>query len=121
MRFTYDINGILEVIVTVTSTGSESKLITEENPGVLSKSDIEAIFKKHAALKIHPRDQQENVTLLNRAERLYRESLGDERDFLSEQIAQFEAILKRQQVREITEARKTLEAILDQLEGSYSF
>jgi len=121
VRFTYDINGILEVIVTVTSTGSESKLITEENPGVLSKSDIEAIFKKHAALKIHPRDQQENVTLLNRAERLYRESLGDERDFLSEQIAQFEAILKRQQVREITEARKTLEAILDQLEGSYSF
>src|SRR5262249_24392218 len=36
VRFTYDINGLLEVEATVASTGVKKSVVIEENPGVLS-------------------------------------------------------------------------------------
>jgi molecular chaperone HscC len=121
VRFTYDINGILEVIVTVISTKESKTLVIEENPGVLSQAEIAERLKKLESIKIHPRELHENTVVINRAERLYRELLGQKREAVGHYLAQFNAVLERQDVREITVARKELIQALNEIEGEYQF
>jgi molecular chaperone HscC len=121
VRFTYDINGILEVIVTVLSTKVSATLVIEENPGVLSPTEIAERLQKLESLKIHPRELQENTVVTNRAERLYRELLGQKREVVGQHLAQFNAALDRQDPREITAARASFVEILNQVEGEYQF
>jgi molecular chaperone HscC len=121
VRFTYDINGILEVIVKVVGTGEQKSLVIEENPGVLSQEEVAARLSKLQALKIHPRELQENSAVMNRAERLYRESLGEQREAVGRYLAEFDSILERQDPREIAAARTQFTERLDQIEGEYRF
>ena len=118
VRFTYDINGLLEVEATVVSTGESQSVVIEGNPGVLSAEEIEKRLAELGRFKIHPREQEENRAVMARAERLYEELLGDHRDFLSRQIAHFETILERQVPEEISEARQRFTELLNQLEGT---
>ena len=48
----------------------------------MTDEEIEARLKELAYLKIHPRDQEENKLVLLRMERLYEESLGQDRAVL---------------------------------------
>lgn len=121
VRFTYDINGCLEVIITVNSTKESHTLVIEENPGVLSQKEIAERFKKLESLKIHPRELHENTVVTNRAERLYRELLGDKREAVGHYLARFISVLERQDLREIALARTELVEALDQIEGEYQF
>jgi molecular chaperone HscC len=117
IRFTYDINGLLEVEATVLSTEQTERLVIEQNPGVLSPEEIGTRLEALEGLKIHPRDQSRNRTALARAERLYQERLGEIRHFLGEQIARFETILAGQDPREIDEAQASLNELLNEIEG----
>jgi molecular chaperone HscC len=121
VRFTYDINGILEVIVTINSTMKSHTLVIEENPGVLSQAEIAKRFKQLESLKIHPRELQENTVVTNRAERLYRELLGEKREAVGNYLAEFIAVMERQDPREIAAARTEFIDVLDQIEGEYQF
>jgi molecular chaperone HscC len=56
-----------------------------------------------------------------RAERLFEESLGDLRQHVSRLIAGFEAVLARQDLREIAKARQELLQDLDRIEGGPGF
>jgi molecular chaperone HscC len=116
IRFTYDINGLLEVEATVLSTERTERLVIEQNPGVLSPEEIGTRLEALEGLKIHPR-QSRNRTALARAERLYQERLGEIRHFLGEQIARFETILAGQDPREIDEAQASLNELLNEIEG----
>jgi molecular chaperone HscC len=121
VRFTYDINGLLEVEVVVHSTKSKHSITIEKNPGLMTDAEIKERLKVLAKLKVHPRDQLPNQTLISRAERVYQEALGDKRSYVSHVLAQFMAILDRQDDREIREARKELESILDEIENEPVF
>lgn len=116
VRFTYDINGLLEVEVTVNETGQSHRLVIEENPGVLSPEQIEQRLEVLSSLKIHPRERTENRTLLARLERLYEQSLGDRRMEIGQQHTIFVSILERQNPGEIQEAQLALTAYCDQME-----
>jgi molecular chaperone HscC len=116
VRFTYDVNGLLEVEATVTSTGAMRRLVIEESPGVLTAQQIEERLRALAGLKIHPREQSENRALMARADRLYEQLLSAERDFLGEQIAAFDAVLNGQNATEIERAREDLVAVLDRFD-----
>lgn len=116
VRFTYDINGLLEVEVTVNSTGKTKTLVIEGNPGVLSQKEIKASLKKLAALKIHPKDQVENKEILTKAGILYQEALGDVRAEIGFRLDVFKAILERQDPMEIRSARNDLKRFLCNLE-----
>ena len=74
----YDINGILDVDVKVEQTGTTTNLVIKELAGNVSDADIERRRHELAALKIHPRDQEENRLFLERANRLYEQFLGYE-------------------------------------------
>jgi molecular chaperone HscC len=119
IRYTYDINGILEVEATVAATGKKTAIVIEENPGVLSKEEIAIRLKALEGLKIHPRDTLENRTLLARAERVYEEALGDLRDYVGMQITVFEKSLESQDLKEAEAARTELTAFLDEVEADW--
>jgi len=116
VRFTYDINGILEVEVIVVETGISKRIIIEESPGTISKIDIENRLKALAEFKMHPRERQENQLLVARGERLFEESLGDRRMEIAAILQHFEGVLNRQNDREIKKAAGLFRTKLDELE-----
>jgi molecular chaperone HscC len=96
VRYTYDINGILEVEVSVASTGITKKMLIEKNPGVMSADEIKKRFEDLSALKIHPRDKDEYKFLVEKGERLYQEHIGETRQRIAEALAEFEEALDKQ-------------------------
>lgn len=116
VRFTYDINGLLQVEVTEHATQRRHELLLEQNPGLLTPEEIRARLAALATLKIHPRDQQENIAVLARAERLYEEFLH-ERSQLQDWIMQFRALLDSQDAAQIERYRGQLVEALDALEA----
>ncbi|MFM0555364.1 molecular chaperone HscC [Paraburkholderia sediminicola] len=116
VRFTYDINGVLEVEATAFPGGVKRAMVIEENPGVMTPEEIRERLAALSALKIHPRDQLENRTLLTRADRVYEEMLGDHRQYLAAHIARFQALIERQNADEIAQARGELSALLDRFD-----
>jgi molecular chaperone HscC len=116
VRFTYDLNGLLEVEVTVVSTGAKHRLVIEGNPGILTKEEIEQRLAALAQIKQHPRDELVNKQLMARAERMYEESLGSMRDMILSQLAGFRSVLAQQDRRDIARVREDFTSFLDELE-----
>ena len=116
VRFTYDINGLLQVEVTERATGQRHELVLEQNPGLLTPEDIRARLAALASLKVHPRDQLENIAVLTRAERMYEEYLH-ERERLQEWILHFRSALDTQDNTLIAKQRQAFADALDQLEA----
>jgi molecular chaperone HscC len=116
LRFTYDINGVLQVEATVLATSERYELVLEQNPGLLTPADIRSRLQALANIKIHPRDKHENVALLARAERLYEEYIAA-RAQLQQWIAQFRSVLDTQDDHLIREHRRQLGEALDTLEA----
>ncbi|KAB8043723.1 molecular chaperone HscC [Janthinobacterium aquaticum] len=117
VRFTYDVSGVLEAEVTVQATQERHKMVISDNAGVMTTEQIEQRFLELADLKIHPREQMENRTLVSRADRLYEQSLGDVRQFLAEHTAQFQAALETQDQSLIRKARLSFEKVLHDVES----
>ncbi|MCL2611090.1 MAG: molecular chaperone HscC [Defluviitaleaceae bacterium] len=117
IRFTYDINGILEAEVTVISTGFKKSLIIENNPGIFTEQEILEKIEALSLLKIHPREKEEYRLLLSRGERLYQESLGDTREFIGRELLAFEQALNSQITRKINDATKKFKEILEDMDN----
>lgn len=116
VRYSYDMNGLLEVDVTVVSTGKSVNKIIEQSPGSLSPEEKEKSRQRLASMKFHPRDQETNRALIARGERLYESSLGERREQISRILADFDRILEKQNPAEIKKAATQLEEILNQLD-----
>lgn len=113
VTYTYDINSLLEVEVTVTSTGEKQKMIIKDQENQMTDEEIRKRMEELAYLKIRPRDYEENRLVLLRAERMYEESLGDRRKKLDHYITAFEAALEKGDHGEIMDAREALNDILE--------
>ncbi len=117
VRFTYDISGVLEAEATVRDTKQTHKVIIADNAGVMSADELEKRFLELADLKIHPRDQMENRTIIAHADRVYEQSLGDTRQYLAHHIASFQASLESQNQDIIRHARIDLKQVLERIES----
>jgi molecular chaperone HscC len=113
VRFTYDVNGLLQVEATVVRTGHVHSLVIEGNPGLLSEQEIAQRFSALSELKIHPRERMENRTLLARGERLYQQLRGTAREQLGREITRFETALESQERRVIAPAAEAFRKVLD--------
>ncbi|MBU1357307.1 MAG: molecular chaperone HscC [Gammaproteobacteria bacterium] len=118
VRFSYDVNGLLQVEAMVLKTRKTFSVVVEGNPGLLTEEEIVERLAAMRELKIHPRDTLENRTVLARAERIYTQLRGAAREWLGQQILQYEAALATQNARTAAQARVQLEEKLDQLEKS---
>ncbi|WP_238860131.1 molecular chaperone HscC [Clostridium sp. YIM B02569] len=116
LRYTYDINGLLEVEATTLSTGKSETLIIENSPGSMSEEEIKKRMLLLKDIKIHPRDKTENRLLLARGERLYEEALGEKREYIANLLTEFERILLTQDLRLIKKYVKIFNQRLDKLE-----
>jgi len=116
VRYTYDINGILEVEIKVISTETTKTLILEKNPGILSEAEVAEKLAALKDLKVHPRDKDENRLLLAKAERLYEENVGEARKVLSQEIVNFEGLLDRQDERAIRDYATKFSELLQDIE-----
>ncbi len=121
VRYSYDMNGLLEVDVTVNSTGKTHHATIVNSASGLSDEEIEKSRAKLAKLKFHPREDAENRNFIARAERLYESSLGEKRDYISRILSQFEQVLERQNPQEIKKAASEFGHILDSLEEDNLF
>jgi molecular chaperone HscC len=108
VRFTYDLNGLLEIDTTIVSTGKTASLLIERAPGRLSREQIAAAREANARLKMHPRDALPNTAALARAEALFVELRGPRRERLGAMIAAFRAAIEAQDDAAITELRQLL-------------
>lgn len=118
VRFTYDINGLLEVEATVLEINKKKTLVIEGNPGVLTEEEIKTRLLELSKIKIHPREQSENILLLKKAERLYIDLQGDQRKRLGFAIEKFIEILNQQDPVAISHFNKQLAQILEELENN---
>ena len=116
VRFTYDINGLLEVEVLVLSTNEKKSIVIEQAPGILSDEEIQKRLEELQKLKIHPRDQEKNRLIMARGERLYQELLGDKRKFVAQVLSEFERVLNTQNASEIKSMAERVTQIFDELE-----
>jgi len=115
VRFTYDINGALEVEATVGSNSKVFKTVFANESG-LSDSELEKRFADLSKIKLAPRDQQENRELIARAERIYAESLDHERDEIASALMGFNAEIEDQKLRDVDRVRADFRTFLDRFD-----
>lgn len=118
VTYTYDINSILEVEVTVVSSSLKKRIVIEKEEGNMSKGEIEARLEELKELKILPKDREENKLLLSMGERLYEESIGEIREKLDLSIRHFEHVLDKQDRLEVEKTARKLKAFFDEIEAS---
>lgn len=90
VRFTYDLNGILEVEAYVPESGKKFSTVLTQNARSLGPREIEAAISRMQALKFYPRDDLNNRRLVLFCERIVAEVSPWQRERLEEAIDQFE-------------------------------
>ncbi|MFT3693028.1 MAG: Hsp70 family protein [Kofleriaceae bacterium] len=115
VRFTYDLNGILEVDMTTVKTGKTDTLVIEGSPGRLTPQQIANAREAMARLKFHPREALPNATLLARADALYVELTGGDRDELGYALSNFRLALEGQDTAQIEEYRSRLTFVVNKM------
>ncbi|ELW2863803.1 molecular chaperone HscC [Salmonella enterica] len=105
IRFSYDINGLLEVDVLLEDGKSESRIISH-NATSLTTQQIEASRERLQALKIYPRDMLINRTFKAQLEEQWSRALGDEREILGEIITDFDAALLSNDMQRVDDVRR---------------
>jgi molecular chaperone HscC len=101
LRFTYDLNGILEVDATVTKTRKTSTLVITRHAGNLSQAALHAAVQAMQSLKLHPREDSRNRFLIRRAERVLADLPLVEREQLDGLLTVFEGALENQDPAEV--------------------
>ncbi|EDH3915609.1 Hsp70 family protein [Salmonella enterica subsp. enterica serovar Bareilly] len=105
IRFSYDINGLLEVDVLLEDGKSESRIISH-NATSLTTQQIDASRERLQALKIYPRDMLINRTFKVQLEEQWSRALGDEREMLGEIITDFDAALLSNDMQRVDDVRR---------------
>lgn len=120
IRFTYDLNGVLEVEVEIVATKRKVTHVIARHARGMSDAQIELAVAQMQALKTHPREETVNRFLMRRAERVYQELPLAERRFLEQLISGFEEALGLREPDIIARHREALEEFLEQHDGHAS-
>jgi molecular chaperone HscC len=115
IRFTYDLNGILEVEVLIPATGRKFNAAFTQHARALQDDAVKAALARMQALKVYPREDIENRRLLLFGERVIGELERNAREELDDALTQFEAAMNQGDRRGFDAARETLLAVLDRL------
>nr|WP_086940481.1 Hsp70 family protein [Thaumasiovibrio occultus] len=115
VRFSYDINGLLEVDVTVVSTGKVTQKVIDKSPSGIDEAALATSRERLAKLKFHPRDALPNIALMEKLNQLFAEKLSWERELVEQCIFYFNDALETQNSSDIDAARKEVEQRLKEL------
>jgi molecular chaperone HscC len=90
VRFTYDLNGLLEVESFIPETGKRFQVILNQHASGLTPQQVREAVERLQQLKFYPRDRLENRRLVLFCERLVGEVAPHERETLEAVLDQFE-------------------------------
>ncbi|WP_431100654.1 Hsp70 family protein [Roseateles noduli] len=121
VRFTYDANGLLEADVRDVLGGHTASTLIRNTATEMSEAQMTEALKQLRALKRHPRDEEENRYLVERAKRLYEDRLGEQRSAIQSWLGEFEQALDTQDPRAIRHARQQMREALDSIDGGFRF
>jgi molecular chaperone HscC len=113
VRFSFDVNGLLEVDITVLSSGARYYHMVQNAIGNLAKDELERSKSKLARLKFHPKSDEMNLMLIARGERLYESRLREDREYIGRMLNIFESDLDTQDQQLISESRVEFMEFLD--------
>ena len=115
VRFTYDINGILEVEATVVSTGlKKSKLIVN---GDLSEEEKNEKIKMLEEIKIQSENKNKDKLLLERANRIYAEIVNTEiRNHISDYLENYKMVVATGDRIRIQKAKESFSQFFDKID-----
>ena len=115
VRFTYDINGILEVEAKVVSTGvKKSKLIIN---GDLSEEEKNEKIKMLEEIKIQSENKNKDKLLLERANRIYAEIVNTEiRNHISDYLENYKMVVATGDRIRIQKAKESFSQFLDKID-----
>jgi molecular chaperone HscC len=114
VRFTYDINGLLEVNVT-NRQGQTSNLILQNKD--MSQEEAERRLKELSALKLHPREQAEHRAIIARGERLYAVTVDGLRERVAYMLDWYQAQLSTQEPLKAAKAARRVSDFFDSVEA----
>jgi len=119
VRFTYDVSGLLEVEVKSTSQGNAEKIVIQGGAETLSETEIASRLKQLESLKVHPREEQENIAMLARLRENYEMALGPQRYTIQRLLTNFEEALTSQDKAFISRRRVAIGKELKSFEDGY--
>ena len=115
VRFTYDINGILEVEAT-NLVGQKAREVIINSGIRMSEEELNQKIAQIKELKYVSRDEEKNQFLFARAERLYQESLGEEREVVMRNRQWLDSVINGKNQAAIHAAQKQVGQVFDYLE-----
>jgi molecular chaperone HscC len=117
VQFTYDRNGILEVITTNLKNKEEKRAIML-NSNALSEEDIEKCLTRISKIKNHPYKEAANLFMMAKAEKLYDMVSGQDKERVKEAIGLYRDALLSQNTLRIRKAKENLMMVFGQFEES---
>ena len=114
VRFTYDINGLLEVDV-AGKDGQSARLVLQG--GGMGEAEAARRLEELRALKLHPRDREVPRALIARGERLYAMTVGRLRGQVASMLDWYQMQLSTQENLRVAKASRRAAAFFDQAEA----
>ena len=113
VRFTYDINGLLEVEA-ANEAGRMSRLVLQNKD--MSQEEVQRRLKELEGLKLHPREQEGPRALLARGERLFAVTVGELRERVARMLDWYQDQLSSQEPLRVAKAGRKMERFFDLVE-----
>ncbi|MCA8984029.1 MAG: Hsp70 family protein [Planctomycetaceae bacterium] len=119
VRFTYDLNGLLEVEAFVPNSGKRFRTVLTNHAQHLEGAELAEAINRLAAIKFYPRDDVQHQRLLLYAERVLGELRAEERARFEQVIDSFEEALGAGNRDYFAEIRELLLNTLEELGFPY--
>ncbi len=117
VKLTYDINGILIVDVKSNENVDYTKVILSES-NTMSKAELDRCKAQLDVLRLASPDNEKQVLLIARAERIIEETLSFERQIIVDALLNFRMCLENGNDHDIRRATTKFAQFLDMIEGN---
>ena len=117
VRFTYDINGLLEVETNTFHEESASCVVIQNRMNRMSEEEVHQRLRELQAYKLPSQEKEVYRHLLERGERMYSESIGEKRMRIAALLEELEAALQQEQPQHIREVFRRVKSALDEWEA----
>ena len=117
VRFTYDINGVLEVEVRIPVTGEQKRLVIVNKELGMSEEEVAKKLKDFEKIKVNPADEEENRYILDWGQRLFMQTNSEKiREDLVKKLQYFEYVMKNDPYH-LSKVRKYTTVFFASIEG----
>ena len=95
VRFTYDINGILEVDVDIPATGEHKQMVIVNEELSMTEAQIQAKLREFEQIKMNPAKDEKNQYIMDWGSRLYMQCTGELQQEIGRKLEYFRYEVRR--------------------------